>query len=51
MLRYFSRYSMYIPAWAYFMTSHQIQQWQGMLIPDGWWESSISTKEERGRDV
>jgi gamma-glutamylcyclotransferase (GGCT)/AIG2-like uncharacterized protein YtfP len=25
-------------AWAYFMTPPQIQHWQGILIPDGWWK-------------
>lgn len=27
-----------ISAWAYFMTSDRIQQFDGILLPDGWWE-------------
>jgi gamma-glutamylcyclotransferase (GGCT)/AIG2-like uncharacterized protein YtfP len=30
-----------IAAWAYFMTSDQIQKLRGVLLPDGWWEGSI----------
>jgi gamma-glutamylcyclotransferase (GGCT)/AIG2-like uncharacterized protein YtfP len=29
-------------AWAYFMRLDRIQQGGGMLVPDGWWESSRS---------
>ena len=27
-------------AWAYFITVDRISQWGGILVPDGWWESS-----------
>jgi gamma-glutamylcyclotransferase (GGCT)/AIG2-like uncharacterized protein YtfP len=27
-----------ISAWVYLMTSHQIRQFGGILLPDGWWE-------------
>jgi gamma-glutamylcyclotransferase (GGCT)/AIG2-like uncharacterized protein YtfP len=28
-----------LSAWAYFMTPQQIYQLNGILIPDGWWQS------------
>jgi gamma-glutamylcyclotransferase (GGCT)/AIG2-like uncharacterized protein YtfP len=28
-----------VSAWAYFMSRDRIQQWGGILVPDGWWAS------------
>ncbi len=28
-----------VSAWAYFMSRDRIQQWGGILVPAGWWES------------
>jgi gamma-glutamylcyclotransferase (GGCT)/AIG2-like uncharacterized protein YtfP len=31
--------SFFVSAWVYFIGIDRIEQWGGILVPDGWWES------------
>jgi gamma-glutamylcyclotransferase (GGCT)/AIG2-like uncharacterized protein YtfP len=37
-------------AWAYFMTSEQVQRFQGVLIPSGWWSGSLVDQWNIGKE-